>query len=205
MGIGRIFSRGAPLEDFSLFFLRGQPKVMNFVFSSLKTKKTTFFSDIFKFQGAKPPLSFQMPSTATECSLLFKTKHNISSERISVIGRYKRGISRSFSVFFLYCPDMVQSDHNMNDTKDDGKAVWRKTLTKRLYQLVIQWETLKEKSVYARHYACMELLMMNNAGSRYLLWLKHLLSWLIVLSWLANNMMCKSEEICLRIRHEQRI
>jgi len=168
--------------------------VVKFVFFSLKTKKTTFFSDIFKFQGAKPPLPFQMPSTATECSLLFKTEYNISSKRNSVISRYKRGISRSFSVFFLYCPVMVQCDHNMNDTKDDGKAVWRKTLTKRLYQLVIQLETLKEKSICARYYARMYGITNDEQCWQPLSTMTEACATRIVLSWLANNMMCKSEE-----------
>ena len=52
MGDGRIYPGGA-VVDFSESFCRGA-KVVRFVFSPLKTKKTAFLAKVFKFLSPLP-------------------------------------------------------------------------------------------------------------------------------------------------------
>jgi len=54
MGVGRIFSRGGALSNFSKNFLGVGAKVVKFRFSHLKLRKQPFFAEISEFQGGLP-------------------------------------------------------------------------------------------------------------------------------------------------------
>ena len=51
MGVGRIFSRGGPVEDFPKIFFQGGAKSGEIWFCPSKLKKQPFFANNFKIQG----------------------------------------------------------------------------------------------------------------------------------------------------------
>jgi len=55
MGVGRIFSRGLPLGNFSKIFLGWGVKSDEICFSHSKSRKQPFFAKIFKSQGRASP------------------------------------------------------------------------------------------------------------------------------------------------------
>ena len=83
MGVGRIFSRGEALSEFSKMLLEGGQKWWYLFFSYWKLRKQPFFAEIFKIQG-EPCHPFRRPCLQSEtlsedfrgnseCSFLFSS------------------------------------------------------------------------------------------------------------------------------------
>jgi len=56
MGVRKTFSKGEDIWGFFQNFSRAGTKVVKFVFPHSKLRKQPFFAEIFKIQGARPPL-----------------------------------------------------------------------------------------------------------------------------------------------------